>query len=120
MGATSGDGPDAGGSVHSEASGDIGSDSCDGEEKDAWVDDGNDDCNNELSLPKLQGEDQCVIVDKSGVHRLYVRPCLCLGCSPIDLQYLDMGLFPASLKRIWTAFTLLSLTTLGWITLNAR
>ena len=105
MGARSGDGPDAGGSVHSEASSDIGSDSCDGEEKDAWVDDGNDDCNNELGLPKLQGEDQCVIVDKSGVHRLYVRPCLCLGCSPIDLQYLDMGLFPASLKCVRTAFT---------------
>src|ERR1700736_3902452 len=45
------------------------------------------------------------MVDKSGVHRLRVRPCLCTNRAPPDLQFLDMGLFPSSLKRIETAFT---------------
>jgi hypothetical protein len=56
-------------------------------------------------LPQLQGQDVCVVVDKSGVHRLRVRPCLCSDKLPLDLQFLDMRLFPASLKRIQTVFS---------------
>jgi hypothetical protein len=70
-----------------------------------WVDENDDDDSSDYGLPKLKGEDVCVVVDKSGVHRLRVRPCICPGHSPLDLQYLDMGLFPASLRRIRTAFT---------------
>ena len=56
-------------------------------------------------LPLLTGEDVCVLVDKSGVHRLRVRPCICSTSATLDLQFIDMGLFPASLKKIRTAFT---------------
>jgi hypothetical protein len=56
-------------------------------------------------LPHLTGEDVCVLVDKSGVHRLRVRPCICTSKRPLDLQFMDMRLFPANLKRIQTAFT---------------
>jgi hypothetical protein len=56
-------------------------------------------------LPRLTGEDVCVVVDKSGVHRLRVRPCICSTGAALDLQFIDMGLFPASLKKIRTAFT---------------
>jgi hypothetical protein len=56
-------------------------------------------------LPKLPGQNSCVVVDKSGVHRIRIHPCTCSGCPPLDLQYLDMGLFPATLRRIETAFT---------------
>jgi hypothetical protein len=56
-------------------------------------------------LPRLTGEDVCVLVDKSGVHRLRVRPCICSTGATLDLQFIDMGFFPASLKKIRTAFT---------------
>jgi hypothetical protein len=70
-----------------------------------WEDEDDDEDRCEYGLPKLDGEDVCVVVDKSGVHRIRVRPCICPGHSPLDLQYLDMRLFPASLRRIKTAFT---------------
>jgi hypothetical protein len=72
-----------------------------------WVDedDDEDEDDEDYGLPKLKGEDVCVVVDKSGVHRIRVRPCVCNGCPPTDLQCLDMGLFPASLRRIKTLFT---------------
>jgi hypothetical protein len=82
---------------------------------DAWEFEGDDesdgltdndgDPNNWFALPKLKGKDVCLVVDKSGVHRMRVRPCICSGCPGIDLQYFNMGLFPASMKRIHTAFT---------------
>ena len=56
-------------------------------------------------LPRLAGEDVCVVVDKLGVHRLWVRPCICRGSLSLDLQFMDLSLFPASLKKIQTAFT---------------
>jgi hypothetical protein len=56
-------------------------------------------------LPHLTGEDVCVVVDNSGVHRLRVRPCWCGAGGPLDLQFMDMRLFPASLKKIQTTFT---------------
>ena len=64
-----------------------------------------DDLEGRYGLPQCQGEDVCVIVDKSGVHRLRVRPCRCVDGPTLNLQYLDMGLFLASLKRVQTAFT---------------
>jgi hypothetical protein len=56
-------------------------------------------------LPHLTGEDVCIVIDKSGVHRLRVRPCWCRAGGPLDLQFMDMRLFPARLKKIQTAFT---------------
>ena len=56
-------------------------------------------------LPKLPGPNSSIVVDKSGIHRIRIHPCTCPGCPPLDLQYLDMGLFPATLRRIKTAFT---------------
>jgi hypothetical protein len=59
-------------------------------------------------LPKLKGNDYHVVVDKSGVHRLRIISC---GCSdtPKDgekyIDYLQVGLFPASLQNIKTVFT---------------
>jgi CxC2 like cysteine cluster associated with KDZ transposases len=69
-----------------------------------WVDEDDED-DEDYGLPKLKGDDVCIVVDKSGVHRIRVRPCVCHGCPPMDLQCLDMGLFPASLRRIKTVFT---------------
>ena len=68
-------------------------------------DDGRGVQDDQYGLPRVSGADVCTVVDKSGVHRLRVRPCRCVEAGPLDLQYLDMGLFPASLKRIQTAFT---------------
>jgi hypothetical protein len=59
----------------------------------------------DYGLPRLAGSDVCVIVDKSGVHQLRVLPCCCSGHAPLDIQFMDMGLFPATLRRIKTAFT---------------
>jgi hypothetical protein len=58
-----------------------------------------------FGLPKLKGEDACVVVDKSGVHRLRIRPCRCAGAPSDDLQFLDLGLFPSTLRNIKTVFT---------------
>jgi hypothetical protein len=69
------------------------------------VDDLMEDVTGDHGLPGLIGEDVCVLIDKSGVHRLRVRPCTCKSNLPLDLQFMDMRLFPASLKRIRTAFT---------------
>lgn len=90
------------------ASGDTNADNWgeDGDNDDDWEDEqdeGLDDT--DYGIPKLAGENVCVIVDKSGVHQLRVHPCCCAGHPPHDIQYLDMGLFPASLRRIKTSFT---------------
>jgi hypothetical protein len=61
--------------------------------------------NSNYGLPRLTGDDGCVIVDRSGVHQLKVHLCLCPGCPPKDVQYFDLGLFPASLQKVKTAFT---------------
>jgi hypothetical protein len=45
------------------------------------------------------------IVNRSGVHHLPVKWCRCPGHDPDDRQLFMMGLFPASFKRIKTAFT---------------
>jgi hypothetical protein len=74
-------------------------------EDEGWDDESETGEETEEVLPTLSGPDACVVVDKSGVHRIFIRPCQCHGCPPLDLQFLDMGLFPASLKKIQTAFT---------------
>jgi hypothetical protein len=43
-------------------------------------------------------------VDISGVHQIKVIPCVCKD-QPLDMQYMDMGLFPASFKQVSSAFT---------------
>lgn len=58
-------------------------------------------------LPDGDDGQLLTIVDISGVHRLVVRPCRCpSNVDSDDIQLLKMGLFPASFKRIRTAFTL--------------
>lgn len=47
-------------------------------------------------LPKLPGRDSVVIVDKSGIYRMRIRLCQCPNAAAPDLQYIAMGLFPAS------------------------
>lgn len=46
-----------------------------------------------------------IIIDRTGIHRLPVFWCRCDGHVPDDFQLLDIGLFPASFRRIKTAFT---------------
>lgn len=57
--------------------------------------------------PKVDAEDNnfITIVDTSGVHHLPYVECFCRHQKSIDLQFLEVGLFPASYKRIRTAFT---------------
>ena len=46
------------------------------------------------------------IVDTTGVHQLFVNVCSCvLNPEPPDVQFMRMGLFPASFQRVCTAFT---------------
>lgn len=45
------------------------------------------------------------IVDRSGVHQLPVEWCQCPSALQIDIQMMDMGLFPATFRRIKTCFT---------------
>lgn len=74
--------------------------------EDQWEDEDEDEDEEvDHGLPQLSGEDACIIVDKSGVHQLQVHGCKCISHPPLDLQFPDMGLFPASLSRIRTAFT---------------
>ena len=64
----------------------------------------------QAGLPVLPPEDvpQVVtVVDTSGVHQLVIRPCRCKSNgNPDDIQLLNIGLFPASFRRIQTVFTL--------------
>jgi hypothetical protein len=77
----------------------------DDEQDDGWEDERESNDEGEYGIPALAGPDVCVVVDKSGVHRIRIRPCQCHGHPPLDLQFLDMGLFPTSLRRIQTVFT---------------
>lgn len=45
------------------------------------------------------------IVARSGIHSLSIAPCFCHGAADTYLQYMDIELFPASYKRVSTAFT---------------
>jgi hypothetical protein len=59
-------------------------------------------------LPKLKGPNCHVVVDRSGVHRIRIIPCGCADAPKGEeryTHYLAMGLFPASLQNIKTAFT---------------
>lgn len=48
---------------------------------------------------------QMTIVDRSGVHELNIRWCMCAQATPRDIQLIDRGLYPCSFKRIQTCFT---------------
>lgn len=56
-------------------------------------------------LPTLEGRNVVVLVDVSGVHRLRVHCCRCPNSKPVDRQFVDMGLLPASVVKPKTAFT---------------
>lgn len=56
-------------------------------------------------LPKLKSRNAKIVVDRSGVHRLEVIPCRCNPRYSIDMQCMDMGLFPSSFEQVKTAFT---------------
>jgi len=64
------------------------------DDNDSWEDESESIAETEEVIPVLAGPDACVVVDKSGVHRIRIRPCQCPGCPSLDLQFLDMGLFP--------------------------
>ena len=52
-----------------------------------------------------EGNRYLTIVDRSGVHDLAVHWCNCSGAAAADLQLFNAGFFPASYKRIKSAFT---------------
>ena len=66
-----------------------------------------------VSYPELPKAQQAnikypilIIVDISGIHEIPVHYCTCHDIpTPHDSQLLDLGLFPATFKRIRTAFT---------------
>lgn len=63
-----------------------------------WDDYGN-------GLPKLKGPDVVLVGDTTGCHRMKVHVCKCANAPPDDIQFLQIGLFPASIKKPSTAFT---------------
>lgn len=44
-------------------------------------------------------------MDSNGVHSIKVHCCRCPNARSDDIQYMMMGLFPASFKEVKTAFT---------------
>lgn len=56
-------------------------------------------------LPDLKGSNVVLVVDSSGVHRIRINPCRCPNASPLEHQYLQMGLFPTSFIVIKTVVT---------------
>jgi hypothetical protein len=53
----------------------------------------------------LDGNPVLVFVDRSGLHPIPVVACTCTGAPTEDIQFLDLGLFPASFDRIRTVFS---------------
>jgi hypothetical protein len=58
-----------------------------------------------ISVTSMQMVTVLCVVDRSGIHHLPVRWCRCAGHAADEHQLFSMGLFPASFKRIKTAFT---------------
>ncbi|KAF5314234.1 hypothetical protein D9619_011889 [Psilocybe cf. subviscida] len=59
-------------------------------------------------LPPLKdaaGDRFIRIVSTTGIHELAVAPCFCAGAADEYLQFMEIQLFPASYKRVSTAFT---------------
>jgi len=83
----------------------------DSEDEDEWDSDGEDEyfadpqVRGPSALPDLQGLDVMTVVDISGIHKIRVRPCTCIGCLPLDIQLIRMGFFPTSFKMIKTIIT---------------
>ena len=46
-----------------------------------------------------------LVIDSSGIHHLSTRVCRCIGTQPIDIQLMQMDLYPASQKAPHTVFT---------------
>lgn len=51
------------------------------------------------------GDHVLTVVDTSGIHFVAIRYCCCPDAKPRYLQLYNMGLFPASFRRVRTAFT---------------
>jgi KDZ transposase family protein len=77
-----------------------------GSEHEGWEDEAEDEDFGQLPRRPRRSppKGSATIVDISGVHQIKVIPCVCKD-QPLDMQYMDMGLFPASFKRVSTAFT---------------
>ncbi len=75
-------------------------------EDEGWEDDAEDEDLGQLPRRSRKSlrKGLTTIVDISGVHQIKVIPCVCKD-QPLDMQYMDMGLFPATFKRVSTAFT---------------
>ncbi|KAI0309084.1 hypothetical protein OF83DRAFT_1017821, partial [Amylostereum chailletii] len=46
-----------------------------------------------------------VLVDRTGIHQIGVRPCQCHSASLVTEQLLDMRMYPATQSLPRTAFT---------------
>ena len=58
-----------------------------------------------FGLLKLSGPDTFLVVDRSGIHPFRIHSCQCVGSPSEELQYLDLGLWPSTYKKIKTLFT---------------
>jgi hypothetical protein len=58
------------------------------------------------SVKQLGSGKVVLVVHTNGFHHLPTFPCLCNGAKPIDLQFLALGLYPASSADVSTVFTL--------------
>ncbi len=52
-----------------------------------------------------KGNRYLLVVDRSGVHHLAFRWCICSNAESEDIQLLDMGFYPASFQWPKTVFT---------------
>lgn len=58
------------------------------------------------SVPHPHGATEMTIIDKSGIHRVWVRFCNCSNSIRLtETHFLEVGLFPTSFKSFKTAFT---------------
>lgn len=95
-----------------KASNDVADDGFSGGDQSEGESDGSDNGDDEdlLSGPSLftisaKKNTTMTVVDRSGVHQLPVTWCHCPNAPSPDIQLLEMGLFPASFRRIKTCFT---------------
>jgi hypothetical protein len=56
-------------------------------------------------LPELKGTGATLVIDRSGLHKIRIRPCCCQEALPLDVQLLRMGLFPTSFINFKTVVT---------------
>jgi hypothetical protein len=74
-----------------------------------WYDSDDEITNSDLpdgtAIPLIMDHKAMTVVDKSGVHSVMIRYCLCSSALSQDTQLFQMGMFPASFNRPKTAFT---------------